>query len=137
MRIICIMMLYRLTRGRRREEEEEEEELEKKKLLQQRHANCMRDNWVLSRDFWGRRFRNLVGEIAMLYAVSLSLLRDRDATYLRIWQGSADGNSLSLSCTGTTNGLNDLGLGSLVGPMGTFPLDTFEKYPWEPPGPST
>lgn len=45
--------------------------------------------------------------------------------------------SLSLSCTGTTNGLNDLGLGSLVGPMGTFPLDTFEKYPWEPPGPST
>lgn len=45
--------------------------------------------------------------------------------------------SLSFSCTGTTNGLNDLGLGSLVGPMGTFPLDTFEKYPWEPPGPST
>lgn len=44
----------------------------------------------------------------------------------------------TLSCLlGTTNGLNDLGLGSLVGPMGTFPLDTFEKYPWEPPGPST
>lgn len=131
MRIICIMMLYRLTRGRRREEEEEQE----KKKKQRRHANCMRDNWVRSRDFWGRRFRNLVGEIAMLYAVSLSLLRDRDATYLRIWQGSADGNSLCL--LGTTNGLNDLGLGSLVGPMGTFPLDTFEKYPWEPPGPST
>lgn len=91
MRIICIMMLYRLTRGRRREEEEQE----KKKQQQQRHANCMRDNWVRSRDFWGRRFRNLVGEIAMLYAVSL--LQDRDATYLRIWQGSADGNSLSLS----------------------------------------
>lgn len=73
------------------------------------------------------------------YMLSLSLSQDRDATYLRIWQGSADGNSLSLSlsCTGTTNGLNDLGLGSLVGPMGTFPLDTFEKYPWEPPGPST
>lgn len=45
--------------------------------------------------------------------------------------------TLSFSLLGTTNGLNDLGLGSLVGPMGTFPLDTFEKYPWEPPGPST
>lgn len=67
MRIICIMMLYRLTRGRRREEEQEQE----KKKQQRRHANCMRDNWVRSRDFWGRRFRNLVGEIAMLYAVSL------------------------------------------------------------------
>lgn len=128
MRIISTMMLYRLTRGRRQEEEEQE-----KKKQRRRHANCMRDNWVRSRDFWGRRFLNLVGE--MLYAVSFCC--ETDATYLRIWQGSADGNSLSFSCTGTTNGLNDLGLGSLVGPMGTFPLDTFEKYPWEPPGPST
>lgn len=132
MRIISIMMPDRLTRGRRREEEEEEEQ--EKKKQQQRHANCTRDNWARSRDFWGRRFRNLVGEL-LCYMLSLSLLRDRDATYLRIWQGSADGNSLCL--LGTTNGLNDLGLGSLVGPMGTFPLDTFEKYPWEPPGPST
>lgn len=72
MRIICIMMLYRLTRGRRREEEEEE----KKKQQQQRHANCMRDNWVLSRDFWGRRFRNLVGEL-LCYMLSLSVARQR------------------------------------------------------------
>lgn len=68
MRIICIMMLYRLTRGRRQEEEEEQE----KKKQQQRHANCMRDNWVRSRDFWGRRFRNLVGEL-LCYMLCLFL----------------------------------------------------------------
>lgn len=135
MRIISTMMPYRLTRGRRREEEEQE----KKKQRRRRHANCMRDNWVRSRDFWGRRFRNLVGEIAMLYAVSLSLCCETEMRRICAFDKAVLMGTLSLflSCTGTTNGLNDLGLGSLVGPMGTFPLDTFEKYPWEPPGPST